>query len=419
MPRGHNGSRERLSSSPSAKEWLKQFRATDQLAAAQLADALLLLNDSDVANSIRSQLRRLARSRHGKRKKVALYAEREFAEREIFASVLATGRDGIQRMRATGNKGPPAVQPTRGKVRVGSEGFVAFSISQAVESFDKIYLNQPGPDRIRRHSVSLVAIVTDFLGSGDRILRMLDKFMRVPSVRSWLSNQWVQFAIVAAAGTKAGIKAVKEHRSKPILFVSHVIPTLDSDEDHDAADAWHSLIRNYGPRSARGAGPSGYKDGGTLVAFSYRTPNNTPLLLHQGDGFWRPLFQGALSDDMRPAFGLRSLETRVTDAAASSGQEMAIDILPAEGGLVLMLRAIRRRWRQGQEIAFAERTGLTVPEVLEAKNTAESRGYLNREGRLTESGQKVVRAAMTREKRRPDIPTNSEPYYPQTLRAPR
>jgi hypothetical protein len=400
-------------------EWLKQFRPADQTAAAQLVDALLLLNDSDVAHALRGELRRVAQSRTGKRAKVALFAEREFAEREIFKSVKTIGRDGKPRMRAKGNKGPPAVHPTRGKARVGSEGFVAFAISQAVEAFDKIYINQPGPDRIRRHRVGLIAIVTDFVGSGDRIITMLDKFLRVPSVRSWMSNGWIKFAIVAAAGTKLGIESVTAHRSKPIIYIAHIAQTLATHPDSEAVDAWRNLFSKYGPREARGGGPLGYKEGGSLIVFSYRAPNNTPLLLHAGDQSWTPLFRSLIADDMRQAFGLKELETRVADAAAQANNRLADDLSAREGSLAIVLRAIRGRWRVGQEIEFAERTGLTVPEILDVKTAAERLKLLNTEGRLTEAGQRIVHTAAKQEKQRPDIPTNIEPYYPQTLRAPR
>ncbi len=87
--------------------------------------------------------------------------------------------------------------------------------------------------------------------------------------------------------------------------------------------------------------------------------------------------------------------------------------------MILVLRAIRGRWLRGQEVGFAEGTGLTVPEILEAKDKAQKIGLLTPEGRLTDDGQKLARAGFVRERRRPDIPTRPEPYYPQALRAPR
>src|SRR5260370_18012709 len=120
-----------LSTSPSARAWIHQFDAVDQVAAAGLADALILLNEADVAAAIRDQLARLAKTRKGPRRKVALFPEREFAESEIFKSALTPPRPGRARRRAFGETGPPAVTPLRGRIRVGVEGPGAFLLSRA------------------------------------------------------------------------------------------------------------------------------------------------------------------------------------------------------------------------------------------------------------------------------------------------
>src|SRR3954469_24371610 len=91
-----------LSTSPSARAWIRQFSTGDQVAAAALADSLILLNEADVAAAIREQLARLAKTRKGPRRKVALFAEREFAQREIFKSALTPDRQGRARRRAFG-----------------------------------------------------------------------------------------------------------------------------------------------------------------------------------------------------------------------------------------------------------------------------------------------------------------------------
>jgi hypothetical protein len=322
-------------------------------------------------------------------------------------------------MRAIGDAGPPAVRPSRGRARVGSEGWTAFLVSQATEASPKIYLNHPGPDRIRRHRIGIIAIVTDFIGSGTRVAAMVDKFLKVPSVRAWRSNGWLRFVVVAAAGTANGIHAVESHRAAPSVLVSHVVPTFDRFPDQGMVDQWRWLISHYGPRNARGADPQGYGDGGALVAFSHRTPNNTPLLLHQGAPGWTPLFRGPPPEDMRAAFGLSPLRARVERAAATLMTSLADDLTPEEGRMAILLRAIRGKWRNGQEIEFAERTGLTVPEILDARDQARAGGLLTEQGHLTDEGQKLAHAGTIRERRRPDIPTRAEMYYPHVLRAPR
>lgn len=406
-----------LSSTPSARSWLRRLQARDQTAAASLIDALVLLNDDDVASAIRSELRKIAESRNGIRRKAALYAEREYGGAPFFTSITTASPTGKARLRAVGKVGPSPVKPSRGSTRVGSEGWISFLISQAVESNKGKLLNNPGPDRIRSHKIGLIVIVTDFIGSGERIRSILDKLSDVPTVRSWASNHWIKFSIVAAAGTSQGIENVRSHRTKPSTHVTHVVPTLFAYHDQSVVADWIQLTNTYGPKWARGAGPAGYKDGGALVAFSYRTPNNTPLLLHVKDAGYKPLFEGAPSDDMRPAFGLPPLAVRVRIASGRMKTALAEDLSSSEGRIVVLLRAIRGKWREHAEVELAERTGLSTPEILEAKARAQENGLLSLSGRLSDEGHKLIRAGLIIERRRPDIPTNASPYYPSTLRA--
>ena len=152
------------------------------------------------------------------------------------------------------------------------------------------------------------------------------------------------------------------------------------------------------------------------MVFSYRPPNNTPLFLHERARNWTPLFSGPAGDEMRPAFGLPPLEARVRSAMSLTPSH---DVLPEEARMALLLLAVRGRWLPGQEIELAERTALTVPEILDSKDRAIELNLLSLDGRLTDAGQRFVRAGRTVKKTPPTIPTRAEPYYPVSLRAPR
>jgi hypothetical protein len=135
-----------LSGTETGKAWLSQFAATDRRAAASLLDAMMLVNDEEVATALRSLLADLAARRSGSDKRVALYAEREMVEATAFRVELVADEHSRLRRRAIGRQGRAAVNPIRGSSRVGSEGWIAFLISQATEAFPRIFLNHPGPD---------------------------------------------------------------------------------------------------------------------------------------------------------------------------------------------------------------------------------------------------------------------------------
>lgn len=413
--------RPRLSSTQTAREWLSQFGAADQPAAAALLDDMMLLNEEQVAVAIRSLLLTLAGKRKGRHKRIALYAEREFAQTRAFEVANVVDSAGRIRARAIGRRGPAAVSPIRGSARVGSEGMIAFIISQAVEASPKIYMNHPGPERLRAKAnpAGTIAIVTDFIGSGLRVRTMLEKFWAVPTVRSWVSRNWIDFKVVAAVGTRAGIDALRHHRLRPEVLVEQIAPTLFGGRDWAAVIERRKLLEENGPSEGRGAGRFGFGESGALVAFSYRLPNSTPPMIHQDAPPWKALYTGPAPEDLRSAFGLSDPEEKVKQAAEEAGIVLAKDLSLPDAKIILALGTIRGRWRPGAEIALAEMTGLSVPQLIVICDTARRTGLLDSGGRLTDRGQLALAAGTRQERRRPDIPTAELLYYPQQLRTPR
>lgn len=348
--------RPKLSASKPGRRWIKQFAKGDQAAAAEMLDTLLLLNEEEVSATIRGLLQRFADERSGRRKRVALYVEREFPERLAFEVRSVRDAAGVFRRRAVGRSGPAALKPVRGSTRIGSEGLIAFIISQSAEAWPRVYANQPGPDRIRNanNPISVLAIVTDFVGSGTRICAMLDKFWNVPTVRSWVSRKWIEFMVVAAAGTSRGMENVRAHRLIPRLLVGHVAPTVFNVSDAKKRKAWRALIHKYGPANASKAKRYGFQRSGALIAFSYRIPNNTPLIFHKSEGRWHALYNGAAPHDLRAVFGLEAAVERIARAAATIGMKLAPDLSLADAKTVLALGAVRGRWRSGAEIAIGD-----------------------------------------------------------------
>jgi hypothetical protein len=411
--------RKPLSSYPTSQSWQSQFDAEDRRTATAMLDSMLLLNEEQVSSAIRSQLYRIADSRHGKRKRIALYAEREFGGMPAFEVHDIPDDRGRIRRRAVGRKGPAPVRPMRGSGRVGSEGLIAFVISQAHETKPRSFMNHPGPDLIRGKTspAGSIAVVTDFIGSGSRVEAVLDAFWAVPTVRSWVSRKLVDFKVIAAAATARGATAVGRHRVRPEVSFQHVAPTI---WDHNTKQGeWLRLIEKYGPGSGRGTSRQGFGNSLALIAFNYRIPNNTPALIHQSHGEWKALYEGAAPEDIRPAFGLWTHAELVDRAVADTGVTVAQDLPVKEAVLVVILSLLRGRLRSGTEIELAERTGMSVPDVIDILARAKKERFLDIKGHLTELGQQILADGRRSERKRPLVPTNPKPYYPTVLRVPR
>lgn len=410
-----------LSETAVGQSWLAQFDiGADQAAAAAMLDAMLLLDQEEVAAAQRAGLASLQTQpphRPSSKHRIGLYAEREFAESRIFTEELVNGRDGKQKMRSTGPKRVAPVAPRRGSSRVGSEGPTANVISQVIKSNSRIFTSHPGPEIIRKTGVSIICIVTDLIGSGTRINKMLDLFWKSPSVRAWWRLGWLAFSIVSACGTRRGIEEVKRHKFKPEVKSEFSVPSI-GDFESDLVARWTDIMTRYGPPSAIAEDISGFKGSAALVAFTYGIPNNTPLILHGHEGGWKSLYQGAVPENSKRAFHPLSEEERAENALELAGHELDRSIGADLAVLHLVLSKIRGKWREGAEYELSERTGLTPEQVRIAINQACAMSLIAGDGHLTEAGQIEIKA-LRKPWRRPDIPTNVNPYYPWQLRDPR
>ena len=406
-----------LSQTPTAIRWMGKFPLAQQQALASLLDTILLLDDTAVADALLTELKAISPS-----DRVALYAEREVAEAEFFVSENFVGTDGNITRRAVGRRGPPAVKPKRGSSRVGSEGFIAFTISQVVKQ-DSRFLNHPGPDRFRKKGkkgVRHIAIVTDFIGSGTRIRKQLDALWRVPTIASWHSLGLIRFHVVAAVSTAEGIEYIEKHRSRPKVCARFIAPTLGKHTPRREAEVWTELAIKWGPSTE----PLGYQDGGALVAFRYGFPNNAPRFLWDKGSERPPLFHGPAPSDAIDAFRTGSSGlTRLLRAFRSAAhwlrtRAMLIFQSPERAQKVLFLSSLRGRWKPGKEIEIALRTGLTVPEVVRLRIDTFQHGWIGADGRITDLGRTLLKAASVKPRQKPVVRTNGAAYYPRRLRVP-
>jgi len=270
-----------LISDSNVQSWLQQFHLGDRSLAKSLLEAFILVSRDDFIVNLRAMLISEAKDVDGR---VALYAERELGHRFGIPHRLFKETKGKKR-RACGAAGPAAVKPTKSyDPSIGSEGIVAQMISELCREHPQKFLNHPGPDQIRRGRARAFWVVTDLIGSGDRVGRYLEAAWRVRSVRSWWSGKLMSFAVMAYSSTARGEQRVSRHRSNPTIRSVVSCPTIDTMFSKKVAEQMKRLCTTYDPTKDEAGhlpwlsgGPSlGYGNEGALIVFAHGAPNNIP-----------------------------------------------------------------------------------------------------------------------------------------------
>lgn len=401
-----------LSSTPQGKKWLNRFDPDDRKTATALIDEILLVSRDDFSSGITHQLDSIVASADGP---LALFAERPI--KKVFGRIPAffpKSRHG----RAEG----PGVAPIQVDPRnqeVGSEGILSQLITEYCRRHIEECLNHPGPTKMREDKVRKIIILTDFIGSGDRVTRMLESFRHVATLKSWHSYKLIEFTVVAYSGSATGIHKVRGNRLHPEVRLVTGCPTLVDAFAGGELRQIEQLCRNYPKKHPQ---PLGYSNSGALIAFAHGCPNNAPPILHSRLGRWVPLFKGrSTSDILTPLLkdeDYSDVHQRVTKLLGirDARNKLGSDDESRWVCSMLVLSAAEKGLREVTKISA--RTHLPLGDVAEIHEMAVQAGWLDMKAGLTELGRRELVRLRRRRRRAPILASGTgEYYFPSQLRS--
>lgn len=407
-----------LSNQAATADWLAQFRPAELPIARKLVDALMMVSRDDFATAIYDEIELLYQQQLETTgpQPIALYAEHPI--RKVFGRIPAYFPDS-RNGRATGaGVSPIKVEPR--DQEVGSEAIVANMITSFCRYRPEAALSHPGPDDLRANKVRTIVLVTDFIGSGDRILRNLNSLGHVATLKSWRSGGFIKFAVIAYSGSKAGIDFVSRHHLQPSVRVIHGCPTIKSEfRGAERADI-ERLCGKY-PKGHRRR--LGWGETGALIAFAHGIPNNAPALFHSSARRWKPLFRKRSSVSLNDAFvDISAMENTMARAVKLLTSKTTRDFLLDDDSArwvksMIILAACQDGFRLDHDLSI--RTFLPQREVAELCDKLIQVGWLDAGRKLTDVGRSELETLRKRRKRNPVFPIGNQFfYYPTQLRVP-
>ncbi|WP_434555273.1 phosphoribosyltransferase-like protein [Salinisphaera shabanensis] len=376
-----------------AQNWLRQFHQHDYSSAYTLLQQIRFVRTDDVRIWLADQL-----ICHSRDEWLALYAERELAPGSRFFPKLDPS---TRRRRSVGKRGPAFVAPPRGSQRVGSEGIIGNVLSEVHGRNDCKTRLSPGPDILRpkktRDAIRRLAIVTDNIGSGDRILKILDAMRKTRSIYSWKSHLHVPLEIIVFAYSTSshGLKRIQNHSLAPRVVNCRVSSDLWTPFQN--AEEVRDLCVKYDPGGTdENETALGYKSSGTLTVFGHGCPNTVPRILWKSTRVWVPLFP------QRSAVNFSSFD-KASDIEKFTKQFLQFDeprlsepallerFSTTTRAALLTLIAISRGLHDA--IKLSCRTDLDMATVTVLLDVFKSAGWISASNVITDRGLAELRAA--------------------------
>lgn len=414
-----------LSETQQGINWLAQFRALDQGIARKLLDSLDIVSHNVFLQELRDLIVSSVNQIDGN---VGLFAEREVRRGKWGIPHRLYKEPGTKRNRRAFGMGPQPVQPKNNyDLNVGSEGIIAWLVSDVCRENPRKFISHPSPDQIRERRIRKFVLVTDLVGSGRRASEYLDSAWKSASVKSWSSFKLLDFEVVAYTATVTGQQRVKQHRCKPALRIVKSCPTISSEFKNELVDTVRSLCIRYDPINSDSVESLGYKGSEALLVFSHGCPNNVPRIFHakpnRNPSSWEPLFPKRGTASTRDIFEhidtesmLRRKLENLHETRLSSGGWIR-SRSPECVKMLVILASLQRG--KGSSDVVSRKTGLAIPEIDIYLEKAISWGWLTERRRLTSEGRGQLKHARKASSEKTNIDKEEKPYYfPKSLRTP-
>jgi hypothetical protein len=306
----------------------------------------------------------------------------------------------------------------------GSEHIVANVITEVVKAHEgRDVVGLASPEQLRERKFRTVLLVDDYTGSGNSVLRYLDRWWENRTVKSWRSYGLIRFIVVTYACSPMARTALLRHRLLDDLrWVEFGFDFESARWSSEERASIRELCLRYATNKSLALG---HKRSEGLLVLAHTVPNNLPQILRHGKPLVEPWFGFFPPGPRRLSAGQvvalaryrpDSFEALDADSLSLTQERLAASV---EGKPLLQLLAALARAPRTDDRLMRD-LALTVFELKNLLTFAHRLGLLDERRHLTDAGHVELHHAKLREKHVGfQLRGSSAPYYPQALRGAR
>jgi len=435
-----------LSETKVAEEWLQQFDSEDVETARLLLNSIVFIPNQELNLGIKNCIDEFLEKHEGK---VAIYVAREVPKAVRNYWKFQENNRGINRFlseleEACGTRKQSKDEPAKviqekapmyfenkkyrpkiielsSKDGIGSEGIIAH-LCRDICATNRRLLNHPSISGMKRSKCRWILCIDDIIGSGKRMDEFIKWLNMHPTIKSWRSFGWLQFATISYAVSEKGLDRLINCNVIKDIKYSKYVPfgrTFWSQFQHKNIS---DICKKYGKRTTRKRFACGFRNSMTLTIFEHKCPNTAPAILWAPSSEnWKSLF------DNRPGIVLEKWpranreynQERILKALGHTRlcKPSLFSRLNVESRqLLVLLAAVAVKKRKIRILSDI----LELPQnvIIDMVKKCRQFGWINDKLYLTNSGHKTLETARrNRCMFRLDVELIDDFYYPNALRS--
>ncbi|WP_028302094.1 phosphoribosyltransferase-like protein [Oceanospirillum beijerinckii] len=404
----------RLECTKEGLAWLQQFDSEDKADAEKLLKAFRWVSNNEFSEAIHCLLQKeLDRSAN----LISIYVEKETDRNKPFFRE--------EKKKPHTASGKPNQAFIKDSARdIGSEGVISTIVSGFKRSKENgsIIIN-PTVEDFKNKRIRNLIVVTDFIGTGERICKLLYSLWLVRTIKSWVSLGWLEINIVAYSCTKDGKNKIERHPISPRIKFCLECPTINSSFGHELdRRRIKSLCDKYDPENKKNMPSFAYNYVEALIAFEHSAPNNIPNIFYKRSNSWSPLFPNRVTTSVASevASGYHELDSEFVLENQRQKRIARTGWLkkqsPAAKEMLTVLGAISRKPRSID--AISARTGIDKFRIAKIVSDAINYEWIDETLRLTDLGHAQINYFKSIQDEKIVEREPYKDYYPSSLRVP-
>lgn len=306
--------------------------------------------------------------------------------------------------------------------QTGSESIINYLLRNLASS-NQNFILAPSLDDLNNKKIKNIVLINDIASSGKQTLDFFHWFYDNKTIKSWISGKHIQITLLLYACTNKAYKYItkdkKFKQTNTLLQINNHISSCGSDlwKSYEY-DRIKEICKSYAKKYKLNKNLAlGFRDSFSLLIFSYKTPNNVPVILWKKSNIWNSLIPITSDISQIPKFDAfqYSIKNLIKKFKIHHTFYNLRNEKDKNYKIFLVLSTIKQ-YRIHNPRIISQYLELPYDDVIKSINILKHLKLINEKNFINEEGEKVIVKLRNKITVSNTVDDDDSFYYPLTIR---